>query len=315
MIRFVLARVGGALATVAISSVVVFLLVRLVPGDPIGALIGGQNIDPKLAASLRSYYGLNEPITSQFADWVSHLLHGDFGQSIILHSPVIDELSQRVPRTLYLMAGGVLTGLLIAVPAGIVSAIWRGRLIDGLTTTVTSVLLSIPQFFLAVLLILLFSVTWHLLPAAGYVDPSVDFVGSLEATILPWLAIGLPMSAFVARVLRSSMLETLDQDYIRTARSRGLREARIVIGHALRNAAIPTVTVIGLQIGYLMGGAIVVEVVFAYPGMGQLLVDAITRRDYPVVQGAVLFFAVAFVFVNLCTDLAYMVIDPRTRTR
>jgi peptide/nickel transport system permease protein len=312
--RFLLFRTLGIVATIFVSSILVFFLVRWIPGDPIAVMLG-RSYDPEIAASLRQLYRIDQPIFAQYISWTGSLLHGDFGFSILTQVPVLDQLLERIPRTLYLMVGGIATGVIISVPAGILAALYRGRWPDTIVTSFTSVLLSIPQFWLGLLLMIGLAVTLGWLPAAGYVDPTVDLVASIRSMVLPWLTIGFPTSAFLTRVLRSSLLDVIDQDYIRTARARGLRETRVVVIHALRNAAIPTLTVLGLEVGYLLGGAIVVEVVFAYPGMGRLIVDSIVRRDYPVVQAGLLFFAFSFAVVNMLTDLAYSALDPRVRAR
>jgi peptide/nickel transport system permease protein len=310
--RYLVARLAGSLVTIFVTTVMVFFLVRAIPGDPLSALLG-EDYDPAVAASLRRLYALDRPVPEQYLSWISSLLHGDFGYSIVSRAPVGELVAERIPRTLYLMAGGLAMGILIAVPVGILAARHRGGWLDGLITTIVTGVTSVPQFFLGLLLIILFAVTLGWLPAAGYVDPGQDLAGFLRSMVLPWLTIGLGLAAFVARVLRSSMLDALGQDYVRTARSRGASEGRVVYQHALRNAAIPTATVVGLEIGYLLGGAIVVESVFAYPGMGRLIVTSIQQRDYPVVQASILFFGVSFVIVNVLTDLIYTLLDPRIR--
>jgi peptide/nickel transport system permease protein len=296
-----------------VSAFIIFGIVHLIPGDPVSIILG-REYDPQVAASMREFYGFNEPLHTQFLDWAGSVLSGDFGHSMLSQLPVSDILAERIPRTLYLMAGGVLVALLIGLPAGMIAAKSRGRALDAGITSATTLLMSVPQFFLGILLSLLVSVQLGLLPAAGYVDPLVDPWGSLKLMILPWLTIGFTLAALVARVLRSSLLDVLGQDYIRTARARGLSEPMVMTRHALRNASIPTVTVVGLETGYLIAGStIVVEKVFSYPGMGQLIIDSILQRDYPLVQASILFFATAFVVVNLLTDIAYAILDPRLR--
>lgn len=312
--RLLGARLLGGVATIAFGMVFVFFLVRLIPGNPI-ALILDRSGSAELEAALRRFYGLDLPIADQFANWLAALGQGDFGVSIISRQPVLPEIADRVPRTLYLMAGGVVTTLVIAIPVGVIAATNHRRLPDTVAMSLTTLLLAIPQFFFGLMLIILFAVTLRWLPATGYVDPSQDLVGSIRSMLLPWLTIGLTGSAFIARVLRSSLLDVLAQDYVRTARSHGLTERQVQRRHALPNAMLPAITVIGLQIGYLLGGAIVVEKVFSYPGMGALIVNSITQRDYPVIQASILFFVVAFVVVNLLTDIAYGLVDPRIRNR
>jgi len=314
MLRFVVSRLIGGLVTVALGMVFVFFLVRLIPGDPIGLLLE-QAGSPETEMALRRLYGLDQPLPMQLANWFGAVVQGDLGVGIISRQPVLPEVLARIPRTLYLMAGGVVVTLLIAIPMGIVAAVNHRRWQDGAAMTVTTLLLAIPQFFLGILVIILFAVTLHWLPATGYINPTTDPGGSLRSMILPWLTIGLTASAFISRVLRSSMLDALGQDYTRTARSHGLSEPQVNIRHALPNAALPAVTVIGLQIGHLLGGAIVVEKVFSYPGMGSLIVNSITQRDYPTIQASILFFIVAFVIVNFLTDISYGLLDPRVRRR
>ena len=314
MRRFIMWRLAGSAVTLVVATFVVFVVVRLIPGDPIATLLFNEYSE-EVAASLRRLYGLDQPILVQFWDWLGAVSHGDFGYSLLTGSSVSGLLAQRIPRTLALLAGGISVGLLIAIPAGIFAAFYRGRLPDGLLMGFTTVLMAIPQFWLGILLLVLFAVVLQVLPGAGYVAWSVSPVEFFRSMTLPWLTIGFSISAFIARVLRSSLLDTLNQDYIRTAEARGLKHKRIVLRHALRNAAIPTVTVIGLEVGYLIGGAIVVETVFAFPGVGRLLVTSILQRDYPIIQICLLFFAIGFVLVNLLTDISYGLIDPRVRRR
>jgi peptide/nickel transport system permease protein len=312
MARFLVSRILGAIATLFVTTLLVFFIVRLAPGDPTAAMFS-REYNAKIAASLRHYYGLDKPIYQQYATWMSSLAHGDLGYSILTQVPASGLVKERIPRTLYLMAGGIVVGLLIALPAGMIAARFRARWPDYFLVSATTGLLAIPQFFLGLLLVIIFAVRLHWLPPPGYIDPGVDFVGSLKSMVLPWLTIGFVSAALIARVLRSSMLDVLGQDYVRTARARGVAEPTVLRHHAFRNAAIPTVTIIGLEIGYLLGGSIVVERVFAYPGMGDLIVSSVTQRDYPLIQASVLFFAVAFIVVNLATDLVYAALDPKVR--
>ncbi len=312
MTRFLVGRFLGAIVTLFVTTLLVFFLVRLAPGDPTASMFS-REYDPKVAASIRHFYGLDKPIYHQYAIWMSSLAHGNLGYSILTQVPASNLVKERIPRTLYLMTGGIIAGLLIALPAGMIAARFRARWPDYFLVSATTALLAIPQFFLGMVLIIIFAVRLHWLPPPGYIDPSVDFVGSLKSMVLPWLTIGFVSAALIARILRSSMLDVLGQDYIRTARSRGVAEPTVLRHHAFRNAAIPTVTIIGLEIGYLLGGAIVVERVFAYPGMGDLIVSSVTQRDYPLIQASVLFFAIAFILVNFLTDVVYAALDPKVR--
>lgn len=312
MARFILRRLLAAALTLAVATFVIFYVVRIIPGDPIATMLG-QEYSPEAAEALRRLYGLDQPIFIQYSNWLGAVLQGELGYSVLSGSPVSELLWRRVPRTLALMAGGVAVGLIIAIPAGILAAYNRGKWPDGILMGMTTTLMAIPQFWLGILLLVIFAVALQWLPGAGYVQFAESPIGFLRAMILPWLTIGFSISAFIARVLRSSLLDCLNQDYIRTAEARGFGHRRIVLLHALRNAAIPTVTVIGLEIGYLVGGAIVVETVFSFPGVGRLLVTSILQRDYPLIQIGLLFFAAGFVIINLITDISYGIIDPRVR--
>ncbi len=289
-------------------------MIRLIPGDPAAAILG-RAYDPELAHLLRIRLGLEGSFIQQYSSWMGAVLHGDFGYSFINGAPVGAQLQARLIRTLQLLAGGITIGLLISIPAGIISARHKGKWRDGGIMAFTTLMLSIPQFVLGILLIYIFAVRLHLLPAGGWIDPEQNLNGWFKAMILPWLCVGMAMSAFTSRVLRASILEAKNMDYVRTARSWGLSEREIERKHIFKNASAPTLTVVGLEIGYLLGGAFVIEKVFAYPGIGQLTVDSISGRDYPMVQAAVLLFATGFVIVNIIVDIAYSFIDPRIRQK
>lgn len=308
--RYVFSRVVGTVVAIIISSVVVFFAVRIIPGDPITAVMG-KMYDPNAAATLKRYYNLDRPIYEQYLLWVKGLVVGDFGISFASTMPVSKILSERIPPTLYLMGGGVILGFVLAVPLGILAATKRGSVVDLAITGMTTLLLSIPTFWMALLLVLLFALELRILPATGFVDPRESLGGFLRGMILPWFTLAASMMAFIARVIRSSLLDVLGQDYIRTARAKGISSQRVLWRHALKNAMLPAITVVGLEIGQLLGGAIITERVFAYPGMGLLIVNGVVARDYSVIQAALLFFAISFALVNLLTDLAYGIIDPR----
>ena len=313
MAHFLLRRFIGGAITIVASTLVVFFVVRVIPGDPLAAALGQRTYDPVVAESLRRLYGLNEPIPQQYIEWISSLLSGEMGYSLLSQTSINQQVLERIPRTLYLMGGGIAVAIAFALPAGILAARRQGRVADTTLTSIATILLATPEFFLGILLILLFAVTLRWLPAAGFADPARDLPGFLRSMILPWFTIGLTSAAFTLRVLRSSLLDVLGRNYIRTARARGLNETAVMTRHALRNASIPTVTVVGLEIGFLLGGSIIIEVLFSYPGMGRMMIDAITQRDYPVVQASLLFYAIGFVVVNLTTDILYSVLDPRVR--
>ena len=310
--RYVTVRLLSAVAVLLFSTVLVFFGVRLIPGDPISVALGMQTL-PEFKEAFRALYGLDRPIYEQYFVWAGNLLSGNFGDSLITHSSVAEQVVKRIPRTFYVMGGGLLVSLLIAIPAAIVAARHDRRWPDKLVLSGSTAVMSMPVFWLGMLLTLLFAVTLGWLPAAGYVDPATDLVGSLRSMALVWLALGLYLAPFNIRVLRASLLDILKQDFIRTARARGVSENGVFYRHALKNAAIPVVTLIGLEVGYLMGGTIVLEKVFAYPGMGQLIINGVNSRDYPVVQIGVLFFSAGFVLVTLATDLLVGLLDPRVR--
>lgn len=311
---FLIRRILLALPTVLGVLLAVFLLIRLVPGDVVTQLIGLEaTISPKRVEELRRLFGLDRPLPVQFAEYLSSIARGDLGKSLRTGLPVGPELARRFPITIQLAVMGVFIALLIGLPAGVLAAIKRGRAGDYAVTGFVLVGLSVPSFWLAVLLILLFALRLGWLPPTGYVSPGEDLAASLRHMLLPAVSLGLVLAAAITRIVRSSLLEVLGRHYVRTARAKGLPERRVLLRHALRNALIPVLTVIGLQFGTLLGGTVIIEQIFALPGIGRYALEGINLRDYPVIQGAVLSIALAFVLVNLLVDLAYGVIDPRIR--
>ncbi len=295
-------------------AVIVFVLMRAVPGDVVTGLIGlGEDISEERLAELRRMFGLDVPIHLQFVEWLGAALRGDLGSSLRTGRPVGVDLALRLPVTLELSVLSLIIALFLALPLGIAAALWRGRLPDYLGSAFVLLGLSIPSFFLGVLLILLFSLRLGWLPPAGYVPFGEAPLQNLKHMILPALSLGLILAAATTRIVRSTMLEVLGLDYVRTARAKGLPESAVTLRHALRNALIPVVTVVGLQFGSLLGGSVIVEQIFSLPGIGRFALEGINLRDYPVVQGAVLFIAAAFVLVNLLVDIVYAFIDPRVR--
>lgn len=315
MSRFLLGRLGAGLVTVFVSTLVVFATVRFIPGDPVSAQLAQGGLSQEAQDALRNHYGLDHSIPVQYLTWMGAILQGDFGSSFLTQEPVVVEIASRISRTIYLAAAGILVALLIAVPAAIASARYAGRRTDVTIATGVSVLISVPNFIIGILLIVIFAVQLRIFPVAGYVDPATNLGAFFQSMILPALTIGLPAAAVIARVLRSSLLDEMRRDYIRTAEARGSSRMRTIVRHGLRNASIPTVTIVGLQVGYLLGGAFVVELLFTYPGVGLLLLNSITQRDYPTIQACLLFFAVAFVIVNLITDILYAVLNPRLKVQ
>jgi peptide/nickel transport system permease protein len=289
---------------------VVFLIIHLVPGDPARVILGVQANEQNVAA-LRERLGLNRPLLVQYADWLWNALHGDFGKSLITGQPVAPQLKQRLPATLQLAVAALLIGILISFPAGIISAIKPGSKTDITTSVLSQIGVTIPDFWMGIMLVLLFSLTLRWLPPSGYTPIGQDFGDWLAHLILPAITAGLISGAILTRFIRSAMLEVMHENYVHSARAKGLKERTVIIRHALRNAMITIVTVIGLQITALLSAVVVVEVVFAWPGLGRLALDAVLDRDYPLLQGAVFVVAALLVLVNLGTDLLYFFLDPR----
>ncbi len=294
------------------TSIVAFFLIRLVPGDPAIALLGLE-ADERAIATLRQQLQLDQPIVIQYMSWLWRSLSGDFGRSIQGGRPVFPLLIAALGPTALLAAAALAISLAISIPAGIVAATRRNSSADYAASFLALCGLSMPSFWLGILLILAFSVYLPIFPASGYVSPLVDPAAHLRHLVLPALTLGAALAAATMRMTRATMLEVLRTDYVRTARAKGLSRRTVVWGHALRNARIPIVTLLGIQLGQLLGGVVITETVFSWPGIGKLTVDAIFARDYPVVQGAVLLTATLFVLINLATDMIYTVLDPRVR--
>lgn len=307
MLKFVVGRVLGLVPVLLGVTVFVFAMVWLAPGDPLLALVGesAQGIDPQALEALRRAYGLDRPLPLQYLEYVGNLLRGDLGQSIRSGQPVTFEILERFPATLLLAGSGMAIAVLIGLTLGVLAAVYRRTWIDYVAVVVALAGVSIPVFWSGLVLMQVFALRLEMLPASGY--------GTFRHLILPASAIGFASAAFIARLTRASMIETLRQDYVRTAQAKGLSRARVDLKHALRNALLPTVTVMGLQFGSLLGGAVLTETVFAWPGVGRLIVDAIQTRDLPLVQGAVLFVATLFILVNLTVDISYALLNPRIR--
>lgn len=296
--------------TLLLVSMVVFSLLAVLPGDPVAAILG-MEATPEAAAALRLKLGLDDPLLVQYGRWLWAVLHGDLGRSFIDNTPVADALWQRLPVTIELAIGSFLVAVVIAVPAGIMSAARPRGWANAIGTLIALFGMSVPHFWLGMLFIILFAVKLGWLPASGFVPLSVDWHANLIAMIMPMVVTGLRESAILMRMVRSSLLEVLNEDYIRTAFSKGLRDWQVVLGHALRNAMIPVVTASGLMVSGMLGGLVITESIFGIPGMGKMIVDAIFQRDYVTVQAGVLAATVMVVIVNLCVDLLYSVIDPR----
>jgi peptide/nickel transport system permease protein len=312
--QVILRRLIATVPVLLLVTAGVFALLHLTPGDPIDAMMA-ESVDATAKETLRRELGLDRPIAVQYAAWMGRLLRGDLGRSIRTGEPVIENVGQRLRPSLQLALLAMTVSLLIGGPIAIACAIRHNRGVDRLGTTFALFGICMPNFLLALLLIFVFGVTLRWLPISGYVDPLEEGWHGLRSLVLPAVTLGLALAAVVTRTLRSSMLEALGEDYVRTARAKGLSEGVVIRGHVLRNALIPAVTVLGLQLGTLIGGAVITEYVFALPGVGRLVVDAVFARDYPLVQGVVLLIAVGFIVSNLLVDILYGWIDPRIRVR
>ncbi|MBO8162826.1 MAG: ABC transporter permease [Brevibacillus sp.] len=304
MTAFIARRIVHSLFVVLAITVVIFVLVRLT-GDPVAVMFQSGEPTAEAIQELRKNLGLDQPIYIQLAIYVKDMLTGNFGTSFRTGESVFSMIMEKMGATLLLACGGMLTALLIALPVGILSAVKRGSAIDFFGRIFSLLGISFPNFWLGIMLIIIFAVHLKWFPASGYQGP--------EYLILPSVSLGLILSGILARLIRSSMLEVLNQQYITTARSKGIKEWMVIIKHALRNALIPTVTFIGLQFGTLLGGTVIIEQVFSWPGVGRLVIDAISQRDFPVIQGSVIVLAFLMILVNLVVDISYGFIDPRIK--
>lgn len=314
MTRYILKRLLGALVVMWVVATLVFFMLRAVPGDPLEAMLFDSGADAEATAVLRAKYGLDQPVYVQYVKWFGRVLQGDLGNSIYGSRVAVNTIiAEAFPRTISLAFLSFVIATVIAVPAGLISAIRKYSWPDHVVTFFAFLGLSMPDFWLGILLIILFAANLQWLPAIGYVPLSEGLWPWFKHLILPSIAVGTAFSAIVARMIRSSMLEVLNTDYMRTARSKGLRERVLVLRHAFPNALIPVITVMGIAFALLMAGAVVVENVFAIKGLGRTLIQGILNRDYPVVQGAILVVSAIFVLTNLLVDVLYSVIDPRIR--
>jgi len=333
MLRFIVTRVGLVIPTFIGITLLTFAMIRLIPGDPIEMLAGEHGMDPARHAELLHQYGFDRPLLVQYAVYVGQVLQGNLGISLSTHAPVIRDFLQLIPATIELSLAAMLFAVLLGLPAGMLAATHRGRFLDHSVMGLSLTGYSMPIFWWGLLLILLFSVNLGWTPVSGRIDIAYDFdsvtgfmlidsllsgqdgafTSALSHLILPAIVLGTIPLAVIARMTRSSLLEVLNEDYVRTARAKGLSPMRVLWVHALRNALIPVITVIGLQVGTLMGGAILTETIFSWPGIGRWLVESIARRDYPVLQTGVLLVASMVILVNLSVDLLYGLVNPRIR--
>lgn len=312
MVMRLLSRLGGLLLVLFIVGALVFFLTRLAPGDPAALMLGDQ-ATPEDIARLRATYGFDKPWVVQFGLWLWQVCQGNLGTSIFLQRPVTQALYERAEITFFLALFSLAIAAIIGVPAGIASAVWRGRILDQIISGLAMLAANIPSFWLGLIVIQIFAVRLGWFPVAGYGAPDADFADRLYHLILPSAVLGVVNSALITRFTRASMLDILSADFIRTARAKGVAEVRVILKHAFGNVLVPVVTVLGLTLALLIGGAIVTETVFGLPGIGNLVVSAVLRRDYPVIQGALLVVAAIYVLINLFIDVVYTLVDPRVR--
>jgi peptide/nickel transport system permease protein len=307
---YVLRRCLQALGVLLGVSVLVFAIIHLVPGDPVRLALGTR-FEQSTYDALRERAGLDQPLLQQYVSWITGVVTGDFGVSFRTGRTVLSMVLERLPATVSLAGVSVVVALLIAIPLGVLSAIRQGTLTDKIATAVSQFGISVPDFWLGILMILLFAGVLGWFPASGYVPLTEDPIEWARRLVLPGITVGVVSGAVLTRFVRSSVLEALGEDFVRTVRSKGMPERRIIREHVLPNALVPVITVTGLQLAYLLSGVVIVEAVFAWPGLGRLALDAVLARDYPVVQGAVMLFATFFLVVNLLVDLLYAFVDPR----
>ncbi len=316
MLKFIIRRVLLMIPILLGVSLITFIIVRFIPGDPVMVLLGAdRRSTPEQIENIRRAYGLDQSYPVQYFKWLQHVVTGDLGKSLRTGRPLTQELGLRLPVTAQLTVFAAVLGTVPAIVAGTMAAIRRNSRLDYVTTVVSLIGISLPNFFLATLLVLLFSFKLKWLPNVGYRSFFDEPWMNLKLMILPALSLALPFMAVLMRFTRSAVLETLNQDYVRTARAKGLRANRVVLRHVLPNAGIPVITVAGIQVASLLGGAVIVEQIFALPGVGRYIYEAIQNRDYPVVQGVTLVLATIFVVVSLVVDILYAVLDPRLRHR
>ncbi len=312
MAAYIARRILHAIPVLALTSVFVFLVLRLVPGDP-ALVLAGSDAEPEAIHAVRVEMGLDQPLPVQYLKWIEHVVRGDFGRSYISRLPTLDLLILKLPATFELTLAALALALLIAVPTGIVAAVRQRSAAELAVSIYTTFGVAVPNFWVGILFILLFALALGWLPPGGRVEFGRDPILALQHLILPALTLAIPQSAVFSRFLKAAVAETLQEDYVRTARAKGLAERLIVSRHVLRNALIPLVTVLGMDLGRLLGGAVLIEAVFAWPGIGRLMLQAIGDRDYTVVQGGLLLLVMTFVCVNLLTDISYAFLDPRMR--
>lgn len=314
MLQIIVRRCAWAIPVVIVVSMVVFSLIHLAPGDAAIAIAGGDDVDPEVVERIREQLGLNDPLHEQYWRMVSGFFVGDLGTSLVSSENVATTIFERLPISVSLAGGGLVVALLIAIPSGIIAAAKGGGRLDRIVTLFATLGISTPPFFVGLLLVLFFAVRLGWLPATGYVGPTEDFLEWLQAMALPSIALGLAPAAEIARHLRGAMRDVLQRDYVRTAIAKGQTPLMVVGKHGLKNAAVPVVTVIGLQLGSLISGSVVIESVFAIPGMGALLIRSVILRDMPMIQGVMIVVVLLILIVNLIVDISYGALNPKVRS-
>ncbi|WP_444928421.1 ABC transporter permease (plasmid) [Microbulbifer sp. SSSA002] len=314
MLWFAFLRLIGLLTTLLAASLVIFVVLEVIPGDPAEVMLG-LNAQPDTLAALRAELGLNAPVTTRYINWVLGMLQGDFGISYTYSVPVAELIGERIQISLPLATGALILSTIIAIPIGVYSARYHGKLIDTGIMSVAQIGIAIPNFWIAILLVYVFAIVLRVLPSGGFPGWEVSFFGSLQALILPVVALALPQASILARVMRSALLDVLHEDYIRTARAKGLSNKATLWRHGVRNALIPVLTILGLQFSFLIAGTVIIENLFYLPGLGRLIFQGITQRDLIVVKSSVMLLVALTIFVTFLVDIAYAAIDPRLRRR
>ncbi|MFF8818931.1 MULTISPECIES: ABC transporter permease [Leucobacter] len=312
MLRFIFRRLLSLIPVLFVVSVVIFSLIHLTPGDPARRILGEKAADDQVAA-LRESMGLNEPIVMQYLNWVGGIFRGDLGDSYFLRKSVVEAIGDNAVPTIQLAVIAIIVAVVLSVPFGTIAARFRGRAFDKMVTGFTLLGMTVPSFVLAIGMMLLFGLTLRWLPISGYVNPFESFGDGIKTLLMPGIALGAITAALITRTTRAAVLDVLSADYIDAARSRGVAERRLLFSHTLKNASLPILTIVGLSLGGLVTGAAVTETIFNIPGLGQLLVTSISRRDYPVIQGVILFVTLIYLLTNLLIDLLYGIVDPRVR--
>lgn len=310
LLNYTIKRIIYSVPVLILISLLVFFMIKLIPGNPI-ELMFGKNPNREQIELIEKFYNLDKPLFQQYGIWLTNMLTGNWGHSITLNEPVLSLVIERLPRTAALCVSAIIFSMIFAIPAGILSAVKHNSFTDLGLTSLSLLFISVPSFFVAIVLIIIFSVNFRLLPATGYISPFINFGGWVRTMIMPTITLGATLCASTTRFLRSSMLEILNQDYVRLARAKGNKEKRVLYIHSLRNALIPVITQIGMQIGFLLGGEVVIEKVFGFPGLGLLMINALHQRDYPLVQASIIIFAILVIIVNILVDIAYTIVDPR----